>query len=336
MITINDLEIKGKTVKKKNKPKNGDSFKFDIINNHIVALSVADGVSKSPCDWLASDIACDKFIEMCNSYSDNLYSEETLAKIISIVNTSIINSEKKCKGSLSVFSAVVWNINYNYFYYISIGDTRIYKYSQNNLTQISTDDTKYLVYKDKAGKPVLFSGAYATVSAVTNVLGMQKTEVIIKKENIMSGDSIILSSDGFYDCMPSFNDDIKEIISSVYMQTEIDKVFNKYTTYQKDDTTVLILRRTDTEIKEFNIEDTTLIEQTPNHILSELFLKQLSEAICNNDENKCNKIFETIERKSLKFEKPELEKLIKLMKDNGFNNYKIYRNIVNLIKDCLW
>jgi len=328
---INNIEIKGKTVKKKDKSKNGDSFKFDVINDQIIVLAVADGVSKSACDWLASDIACDKFIEMCNLYSDELHNDDTLIKIINIVNTSIINSDEKCKGSTSVFSAIVWNINDDFFRYVSIGDSRIHKYSQNKLSQISVDDTKDEVYKDRTGKPVLFAGAYVSVSPITNALGTQDVRVIVKKESIMPEDSIILSSDGFYDCMPSFSEDIEVVLNSVNMQDEIETVFNKYSTYQKDDTTVLFLRQKNTEIKEFNLDDESLIEKTPNHILSELFLKQLTEAINEKDEIKSNNILKIINQESLKFEKTELDKLIKLMKSIDFNNYKIYRDIVKLI-----
>jgi len=331
MTTINNIEIAGKTVKKNNKSKNGDSFKYDIINNKIVVLAVADGVSKSTCDWLASDIACDKFIEMCNLYSDDLFNEETLEKIINIVNTSIINSDEKCKGSTSVFSSVIWDIDKDFFYHINIGDSRIHKFSQNKLTQISIDDIKDEVYKDRSGKPVLIAGAYVSVSPVTNTLGSQNIEIVVKKESIISGDSIILSSDGFYDCMPSFPQDIETVLNSVNMQKELNKIFKKYSTYQKDDTTVLFLRRTDTKIKSFNIENTVLMEKTPNHILSEVFFKQLTEAINKKDENKCNKIFKIINQKSLKFERKELDKLIKLMKSVDFNNYKIYRDIVKLM-----
>ena len=331
MIKINDIEIKGKTVKKKNKSKNGDSFKSDIINNQTVVLTVADGISKSTCDWLASDIACDKFIEMCNLYSNELHNEETLEKIVNIVNTSIINSDVKCKGSMSVFSAVIWDIRKDFFYYVNIGDSRIHKYSQNKLTQISTDDTKDLVYKNKSGKPVLVAGAYVSVSAVTNALGTQNIKIRVKNENIEPGDSIVLSSDGFYDCMPSFPQDVESILNSVSMQKKIDAVFDKYSSYQKDDTTVLFLRRKDTNIKDFSLENTTLIAETPNHILSELFLTQLTDAINEKDEIKCSKIIEITKQESLKFEKTELDKLIKLMKSIDFNNYKIYRSIVKLM-----
>ena len=178
---------------------------------------------------------------------------------------------------------------------------------------------------------MLFAGAYVSVSPITNALGTQDVRVIVKKESIMPEDSIILSSDGFYDCMPSFSEDIEVVLNSVNMQDEIETVFNKYSTYQKDDTTVLFLRQKNIEIKEFNLDDESLIEKTPNHILSDVFLKQLTEAINEKNEVKCNKILKIINQESLKFEKLELDKLVKLMKSIDYNNYKIYRDIVKLM-----
>ncbi|WP_211356955.1 hypothetical protein, partial [Phaeodactylibacter luteus] len=58
------VEISKKSYKNPHKKRNGDFCEFEIIENgNLVILALGDGVGSSPCDWKASKVCCQTFIE---------------------------------------------------------------------------------------------------------------------------------------------------------------------------------------------------------------------------------------------------------------------------------
>ena len=127
-----------------NLTKNGDFLKFEILKNEFVILTLADSVGSKVCDWLA------KHLLIC--VNKKKLSTITIKKIIEKTNQTIINAPNNCKGMMCAFSAIIWNINKRKFYFVSIGDTRIYIFSKNVLTQITNDDTKAILMRNSSGK----------------------------------------------------------------------------------------------------------------------------------------------------------------------------------------
>ena len=103
------IEIASTTHKFINKDQNGDYCIHEIINDHILLAAVADGVSNQPCDWKASQIACETLIAqftLLSKYSLN----ERLKKSVIKANEKVIEEEGICHKMSTTLSAVCLNM----------------------------------------------------------------------------------------------------------------------------------------------------------------------------------------------------------------------------------
>ncbi len=334
---LDKFEIVGKSIKDKEKNKNGDSFNSTTLDNGIIILTLADGVGSKNCDWIASEQACDSFIDSCQNMLTKDFTEKTLLEICYKIDKQIANASDNCKGMMTVFSAVIWNTHKNNIHFINIGDTRIYKISQENIEQISVDETKDVIIRDKAGKLIMSAGTTVVRNGVTNALGTGNVEVKINKIDFNHGDSIILASDGFYECKSTFNSDIQNLTNSSDLKKSIEKLFNYYADYQKDDTTALILRRNDIEPKIRN-EYTTIndFEKIKNkvskHTLTVLLVDDLKLNIHQKNKENCILILNKMKFESLIPSRQQLDDLLLSCETIGFKEIEIYNKIISFIR----
>jgi RHS repeat-associated protein len=146
--------------------KNGgwDSNNIGAIIGTTVAAAgavaeIADGVGSRPCDWLAAQTACQKFIE---SLTLPLL-PDSWEHSIRIIDQIVSNPPEECKGMMTTFVAVVWNLYENYVEFVSIGDSRIYLVKKNKeVIQLTKDESKAVNLRDKNGK-LLLSGGYTHI-----------------------------------------------------------------------------------------------------------------------------------------------------------------------------
>ena len=327
--------IYGKSIKNKDKSRNGDFFKSEILNNDTVILALADGVGSYVCDWLASKTACETFIDLCKK-SDKLPTE-LFSKNIGETNKAILNATPSCKGMMCAFSVVVWNINENIFHYISVGDTRVYLFSGNDLVQISSDDKKAVLMRNRSGKLMSQSGVTIVREGISRAMGERNLTFEIKTQKFNFGETVLLCSDGFYEEKANFKNIIIELIISSDVETATNKLIDRFTHSQKDDMSVLFLRRNDfnkDKIKKFNtlnIEDKQF-NNIPQHLHAKFLIEELEKNIQLKDKTNCIKILDYILEKNIQTSKNKLTSLISLMKKNNFTDGFVYRKIVVLIK----
>jgi protein phosphatase len=337
MSIITKFEIVGKSIKDKEKSKNGDSFNSAILDNGIIILTLADGVGSKNCDWVASKEACDSFINYCQDSINQGFTENTILEICHKIDKQIANAPDTCKGMMTVFAAVIWDTNKNNIHFINIGDTRIYKISQENIEQISVDETKDVIIRDKAGKLILSAGTTVVRNGVTNALGTGNVEVTIKTIDFKYGDSIILASDGFYECKSTFSSDLQNLNNSSDLKKSIDKLFNYYADYQKDDTTVLILRRNDIEPKIRNeygtINDFEKIKsKVSKHTLTVLLVDDLKLNIEQKNKENCILILDKMKNENLIPSRQQLDELLSFCQEINFEEREVYKKIIDFIR----
>jgi serine/threonine protein phosphatase PrpC len=330
-------EIIGRSRKEKSKPKNGDFFKYKVLGNELLVLTVADGVSSNNCDWLASQTSCEKFIEVCELKLKKRFSEKDLVKICDQVNEALLHTSAKCRGMLSVFSAVIWDTDNNFFHFINAGDTRIYKINNNKMRQVSTDETKDVIVRNKQGKCITFAGTTVVRTGITNALGRKDFKANIDKCDFTYGDSIILASDGFYDCKTSFEADILKSCQSSDLENLTDKYFTQYSDYQTDDMTILILRRNDIdeELKKDykTIHDFDKIKgSVAKHTLIELLHAELLMNIKRKNKQDSVLILEKMQENSLFLTQNQYDELLKICTSSGFKDRIIYLSIIGQIR----
>ncbi|WP_338765533.1 protein phosphatase 2C domain-containing protein [Bernardetia sp. ABR2-2B] len=333
----NNFEIVGKSIKDKEKTKNGDSFNHIILENNMVILTLADGVGSKNCDWVASKEACDSFINYSQDLLGKDYTETTLLGICNKIDKGISNAPDTCKGMLTVFAAVIWDIDKNHIHFINIGDTRIYKINRENIEQISIDETKDVIIRNKQGKVITSGGTTIVRNGVTNALGTGNVEVTIKTTDFNYGESIVLASDGFYDCKSTFNSDIKEINKSSSLQKSINRLFKYYADYQKDDTTLLILRRNDIEPKIRNeyrdISDFEKIKsKLATHTAVTLLTDDLKLTISKKNKENCILILDKMKTENLIPSREKLDELLSFCQEISFEEREVYKRIIDFIR----
>lgn len=219
------FKIAGNTLKYFEKKRNGDHFcSKDISDEEILIGIVADGVSGQPCDWFASELSCDKFIEFFEQ--NKLYDiERRIEKSIVLTNEKVKEEEGDCQRMCSTFSLIVWKYVSNECFIVNIGDSRIYKVYDDNLVQLSRDDS------------------IKGTSILTNVIGMASTKIKVERISFLDNESILLASDGFYTAEKSaFVNDMVQVCRSEDLNIGLNHVFSKYDFNATDDMTALIIK----------------------------------------------------------------------------------------------
>ena len=202
----------------------------DDFDKESLLLEVCDGMGGEENGEVASEIAVKNSLALCDTLkcadvaqitaAVNNYVKETNAEICRELN----NSESNCGGSTFALVYVKNGVVYAY----SLGDSRIYLFSNGELKQISTDNTlamlKYnaniytLEEAEKSSdshKLTLFLGA--------DVMGRGLSAQAYKPFELTSESKLLLCSDGLYDMCGK--DEICKILSSKsknYAQALVD------------------------------------------------------------------------------------------------------------------
>jgi len=120
------IELTGNSVKYFEKEKNGDNLHFEeFVESNSVLCIVADGISKQPCDWLASETACKRFVANFIRLSESS-DQERIEQSIKEVNNFILQQAGDCSGMSATFSLFYWNKSGASFV-SNIGDSRVYR-----------------------------------------------------------------------------------------------------------------------------------------------------------------------------------------------------------------
>ncbi len=333
----NKFEIVGKSIKSKDKQKNGDFFDYTILENGIVVLTLADGVGSRNCDWLASKTACKEFIVNSCRFLNKDYSSDLLLKMCYDIDKKIFEPSDNCNGMLAVFAAVIWNTETNLIHYVNIGDTRIYKINNEGVFQISQDETKDVIMRDKQGKLITQNGTTVVRSGITNALGQGNARVIIEKSEFKFGETIVLASDGCYNCKSTFNSDIQNVNNSMDLEKSTEKLFSSYLDYQADDITILILRRNDIDSEIFkdynNVDDVeTIKHKLTKHTLTNFLHDDLKQNINKKNKEICIAILDKMITDFHLPTKEQLNELLAICEASDFKEVDIYDRIINLIR----
>ena len=199
------FQIAGITEKFHEKDRNGDHILYQVVDaeNLVVAL-LADGVSNSPCDWLSSRTACEKFMkEFLAQPMANL--EERILHAMQEAHYAVLNHEEH-HGMLCAFAAVVWRIGEDAFHYINIGDTRIYHISGEVSEQITEDEADVVFVR--RGSKIAIDGFGQPLSrrAIINAVGSITCKITVQSGSWAKGDLLVLASDGFYNIYDIIDD----------------------------------------------------------------------------------------------------------------------------------
>lgn len=157
-----------------------------------VCFAVFDGIGGSDDGQVAAYIAAKEFGQYCQSAEpDNLLlSEMFFDSAIQKMNEKVLETATKNKNNMGSTAAILV-LSDKKIYVANLGDSRIYRIRDHNITQISVDqvsETGYYANKTYRKKP-----------ALRQYLGMDSPEPYISQGFFRPGDAFLLCTDGLTD-----------------------------------------------------------------------------------------------------------------------------------------
>ena len=327
-----------------NKTKCGDAYQiFDNTEEKLLILALADGVGSCVCDWKASEMTCQKFVQYFGENKNETDIPKRIIEAVEETDKAVLNEEGFCAGMKATFVGVIWDYDKGIIYHIGIGDSRIYSIEKEAIRQISKDETTTVIRKGKDGKPLIVSGMTVVSEGVTNVIGALVSVVVRQFEDQNTDgtsrntrEGVLLASDGFYNCKSSFDEDVRLVFNNLDMQTELEKTVRHYKDYQKDDMTVIVVRKKSLNTVSSKEIVACVLKDEMNYfsnfqVLNALF-EQITEGVTNQESTYCQSILAYCETHNLQFGHENTSELISKMVKMGSKDGVTYRQLVNMLR----
>ncbi len=204
------------------------------VNNNSVFSVLCDGMGGMDFGRMASMESVRLFVDYCRQYKehDELWMQTALEAVNGTVsNFTVDNKQLLCGSTLvSIF------IDESSLQWISVGDSRLYIYRNNELIQVTTDHTYFNILNQKLEADEISEHEYVTESEkgeqLTSYIGLGGLNLIdISQEplQLQVNDLIMICSDGVHKTLDDtsickiFNDSktVEQIGNAII--AEIDK-----------------------------------------------------------------------------------------------------------------
>lgn len=318
------------------KSKSGDASFADALNlnnKEIFVVIVADGVSRSPKDWLASASTVKLIIEFIKA-NPAIQFPDLLKRAILHAHNTIIGGIDDTMGMLSTLSILVFMHDTQTIYTSNIGDSRIYGYKHKTWHQLTVDDTTTKVYKEN-GKIKLQNGVPIMRSSLTKAIGSNNNlNIEINTLNARDYAGFCLVSDGFYEML-----DWERSMDLIYAATDMQKTIEELTPHFKDsmrdDASVAMLR---IPVSDINLDSVLNFNAfLENSDISKAVVLPHIEEIVNNaiekkEEEKIVAAFQWMQQNNLQSPKEKMIELLDvIIANNCLSCVNILRTIIKKI-----
>lgn len=164
--------------------------KEPLLTSKGIAISLADGISSSEVSQHASEVAIKSFLEDYYCTSESWSVKTSVQRVLNATNSWLHLQTRNGpyryspdKGYVCTFSTLVIKSNTAHIFYV--GDTRIYRLTDNHLEQL-TEDHRLWVSKEQ--------------SYLQRALGMKEQfELDYRAFPLEVGDVFVLATDGVYE-----------------------------------------------------------------------------------------------------------------------------------------
>ena len=306
------------SIRKPEKTHCGDASFAGIVrinDEDGVLLIVADGVSRSPKDWLASGSTVDFIVEGLNN--SNLPVKLTIRKAIIDANIKIYSGVENTIGMLSTLSVVFYQPSSKKLYLCNVGDSRIYGFKNERWEQLTSDDSNTQPYKEN-GKLKLLNGMPVMLSSLTKAIGHSfNLEIEIKEISEITFEALILASDGFYN-LDGFEQYASTLANAADMKRAALQIQTTIVAEIKDDASFAIIRlshQSQIDLRKIVKQNDTAQIVSTSAILS-VFEGELKQAIIGNEIEYLEGLLQLMERRSLFYCKEKMIELLELMIKN--------------------
>lgn len=284
---------------------------IEISGEKVVLLLVADGVSKSPKDWLASGSAVDSIVSAIQQSTKPI--PEALREAIETTNSKICSGVENTYGMLTTLSAVLYHPANEKLYWCNLGDSRIFGLNNNEWHQLTTDDSTSMPYKEN-GKLKLQNGVPIMLSALTKAIGQDSTLQIEIHETVANEyKALALASDGFYD-LTGFNHYASELAASADMEKKAMAIQSEIVSQIRDDASVAVIRlpgKSDFDLRSYLMNENHSAFAPADTL--EVLEQEIKQAALNQDHEYLEKILAFMNINRLFYPKPKMIELLEYL-----------------------
>ena len=279
------------SVKGPDKAQNGDhALILDEEDSHVV-VAVADGVGSRPCDWRASEVACEAAMEGIAEASGPL--PEQIEAGIDRAHWTVGRETGRCEGMLAAIVVAAWPRGADEIFHAGVGDARIYRIYPGRVEQITEDDkeTKTIRQDTRTSLP----GAPSTYRRdfLTQALGGEyDLGIEVHATSFPPGAGVALASDGAYP-LGGFESKLRRVFERPRLEETLTEWLDPQSLGNEDDATLALLRRSGLTI-EMEERYLNLLgrmadcrdEDTHPHLMTRVLLKELDRALQDGDEER--------------------------------------------------
>lgn len=252
------------SIKKPSKAKCGDASYSGLIKNNgaeFYLLLVADGVSKAPKDYLASETTINSIVFHLENEPITALKED-FQKAILYANQQIYLGVENTIGMLSTLSALIYDVKNAKIYLANIGDSRIFGFNGEQWLQLTKDDADRMPYMQN-GKQVFQNGELIFYHPLTKAIGGTGTlEFEIIEPNFNEYMGFAMASDGFYD-LKNFTDRLHVLYHAITPLDILQKQSEQLLSEITDDASIGMIRLPPDKTIKFDY-----LTKTPKHSLA--------------------------------------------------------------------
>jgi serine/threonine protein phosphatase PrpC len=331
-----DFELASHSIPKPGKPRNGDHVLTHEVDQGIVVLVVADGVSSRPCDWLASETACrvatDAFAQASGT------PVERIQTAIREANLRVSREMGPCQDMLAAFAIVAWEQGCDHAHFSGLGDTRIYHMLPNEIELLTQDDAiTEMVRPDP--KTSLPGAVPFQRRLISRAIGEpQDRPIEVGTVALPHGAGLALASDGLYP-LGSFKSQLRRVYEAGNLQGALQAWLASSLLGNEDDATLAVLRRNDMAPENRaayrRALDSGVDFRTQNlyaHLLLRELLDEMERSVAEMNGERIEQCVSYMETFSLRPSREVLIPLLDRLAANGVCERSLFDRVVQLVR----
>jgi len=226
-----------------------DDFGFDVTNNDLLLMQLADGMGGYAGGDVASTSTIEAFMDIYDPH-DGRTTAERLEFALNTANnalTKVIKEDPDLAGMGCTFVGAVLSNKFSRLHWISVGDSPFWLFRNGILIRLNIDHSKRTELKEQVEKGEITESTAAKDperNSLTSALVGEKINLIDNNSKALEpGDVLLLASDGL---LTLKEEEIVEILASdVSAENLTDCLLNAVKQRKRlsqDNTTVLIVK----------------------------------------------------------------------------------------------
>lgn len=234
------FERASQSVKGPKKAQNGDHALTEE-HGEAVVLAVADGVGSRPCDWRASEVACESALEEMAQTSGTW--PERVKDAVEKAHWAVGRETGRCEGMLAAIVIAVWPRGADEIFYAGVGDARIYRIYPSRIEQVTEDDKKTKTIRQDSRTSLPGAPSTYRRDVLTQALGGNyDLSVNVSRDSFPPGAGLALVSDGAYP-LGGFEGKLQGIFGRPGLEEALSGWLQPSSLNNEDDATISLMRR---------------------------------------------------------------------------------------------